>query len=252
MKMAPKLTDRNLSIKVLGALASLCLLVVCVAALAADVDTAPKFKFDPDWPKPLPNKWKMGGVTGLGRGQGRQRLGLRSSQRSDRHRARGGADSSACRLLRPAAVDDPHRQERQRHRLLRRAAGARHGGRQQRIRLPRDRTRSANTIRRPASLSPKCLARPRGRRAAVEAMPPPDGPRTSGPRQRGARRGILLPGGRPKPDPAARGSPGSGDGSLPRQVSSDHADDRGQASKRFGSTNRLTNSTPPTITSAAA
>src|SRR5499427_5269825 len=27
--------------------------------------TAPKFKFDPDWPKPLPNKWKMGGVTGL-------------------------------------------------------------------------------------------------------------------------------------------------------------------------------------------
>jgi len=27
--------------------------------------SAPKFKFDPDWPKPLPNKWKMGGVTGL-------------------------------------------------------------------------------------------------------------------------------------------------------------------------------------------
>ena len=25
----------------------------------------PKFKYDPDWPKPLPNKWKMGGVTGL-------------------------------------------------------------------------------------------------------------------------------------------------------------------------------------------
>jgi DNA-binding beta-propeller fold protein YncE len=27
--------------------------------------TVPKFKFDPDWPKPLPNKWKLGGVTGL-------------------------------------------------------------------------------------------------------------------------------------------------------------------------------------------
>ena len=27
--------------------------------------TAPSFKYDPDWPKPLPNKWKMGGVTGL-------------------------------------------------------------------------------------------------------------------------------------------------------------------------------------------
>ncbi|HEY7334375.1 MAG TPA: hypothetical protein VH639_05795 [Bryobacteraceae bacterium] len=31
----------------------------------ADKQAAPKFKFDPDWPKPLPNKWKMGGVTGL-------------------------------------------------------------------------------------------------------------------------------------------------------------------------------------------
>lgn len=27
--------------------------------------SAPKYKFDPDWPKPLPNKWKLGGVTGL-------------------------------------------------------------------------------------------------------------------------------------------------------------------------------------------
>jgi sugar lactone lactonase YvrE len=25
----------------------------------------PRFKYDPDWPKPLPSKWKMGGVTGL-------------------------------------------------------------------------------------------------------------------------------------------------------------------------------------------
>jgi hypothetical protein len=34
-------------------------------SLGAQEQTAPKFKFDPDWPKPLPNKWKMGGVTGL-------------------------------------------------------------------------------------------------------------------------------------------------------------------------------------------
>src|SRR5215467_12097807 len=27
--------------------------------------TVPKFKFDSDWPRPLPNKWKLGGVTGL-------------------------------------------------------------------------------------------------------------------------------------------------------------------------------------------
>jgi hypothetical protein len=26
---------------------------------------APRYKFDPEWPKTLPNKWKMGGVTGL-------------------------------------------------------------------------------------------------------------------------------------------------------------------------------------------
>ena len=33
--------------------------------LRAQAQAAPKFKFDPDWPKSLPNKWKMGGVTGL-------------------------------------------------------------------------------------------------------------------------------------------------------------------------------------------
>src|SRR5579872_7163432 len=32
---------------------------------ASSSEAVPKFKFDPDWPKPLPNKWKMGGVTGL-------------------------------------------------------------------------------------------------------------------------------------------------------------------------------------------
>ena len=37
-------------------------LAVCVYLGA---QTVPKFKYDPDWPKPLPNKWKLGGVTGL-------------------------------------------------------------------------------------------------------------------------------------------------------------------------------------------
>jgi len=42
------------------------LAVICFCAvLGAQALTAPKFKFDPDWPKPLPNKWKLGGVTGL-------------------------------------------------------------------------------------------------------------------------------------------------------------------------------------------
>ena len=35
------------------------------AAVGAQTLTAPKYKFDPNWPKALPNKWKMGGVTGL-------------------------------------------------------------------------------------------------------------------------------------------------------------------------------------------
>ena len=49
---------------VFAGFAGLGLLVWCVL-LAAQEQSAPKFKFDPDWPKPLPNKWKMGGVTGL-------------------------------------------------------------------------------------------------------------------------------------------------------------------------------------------
>jgi hypothetical protein len=66
MKTALKTSDRRFPLKIFGALAVLCFLAVCVvAALAADVETAPKFRFDPTWPKPLPNKWKMGGVTGL-------------------------------------------------------------------------------------------------------------------------------------------------------------------------------------------
>jgi hypothetical protein len=45
-------------------LAGLCLFVLA-AALGAQQQAAPKYKFDPDWPKPLPNNWKIGGVTGL-------------------------------------------------------------------------------------------------------------------------------------------------------------------------------------------
>ena len=40
------------------------MLALCLL-LGAQEPGVPKFKFDPDWPKPLPNKWKLGGVTGL-------------------------------------------------------------------------------------------------------------------------------------------------------------------------------------------
>jgi DNA-binding beta-propeller fold protein YncE len=40
-----------------------CLIVYDVPR--AQAPSAPRYRFDADWPKPLPNKWKMGGVTGL-------------------------------------------------------------------------------------------------------------------------------------------------------------------------------------------
>ena len=48
-----------------ASLVSIGVALVLYAALAAQTPAAPKYRFDPDWPKPLPNKWKMGGVTGL-------------------------------------------------------------------------------------------------------------------------------------------------------------------------------------------
>jgi len=46
-------------------LTGLAIVFFCAVLAAQTLPTAPKFKFDPDWPKPLPNKWKLGGVTGL-------------------------------------------------------------------------------------------------------------------------------------------------------------------------------------------
>ena len=56
--------DKSLWSPAFAVLAGLGLLVLCVSQ-GAQAQTAPKFKYDSDWPKPLPNKWKMGGVTGL-------------------------------------------------------------------------------------------------------------------------------------------------------------------------------------------
>jgi hypothetical protein len=45
--------------------------LACIGAIAwfavprAQTTSVPRFKADSEWPKPLPNKWKMGGVTGL-------------------------------------------------------------------------------------------------------------------------------------------------------------------------------------------
>jgi hypothetical protein len=49
---------------VLALLAGIAVVIVSTGS-GAQAQSAPRYRFDPDWPKPLPNKWKMGGVTGL-------------------------------------------------------------------------------------------------------------------------------------------------------------------------------------------
>src|SRR5438876_4891839 len=63
---------KDRSLRILAVWAGPSFLVVCLALLVTlgvgaqgQGQSAPKYKFDPDWPKPLPNKWKLGGVTGL-------------------------------------------------------------------------------------------------------------------------------------------------------------------------------------------
>ena len=57
--------NRYWNVRAFGAFVVLCILVLCAALGVSTQSAAPKYKFDPDWPKTLPNKWKMGGVTGL-------------------------------------------------------------------------------------------------------------------------------------------------------------------------------------------
>ncbi len=56
--------DTNARSRLYAAFAGICLLVLSLS-VGAQTLTAPKYKVDAEWPKPLPNKWKMGGVTGL-------------------------------------------------------------------------------------------------------------------------------------------------------------------------------------------
>jgi hypothetical protein len=39
--------------------------VVSFTGVGAQAQSAPRYLYDPGWPKPLPNKWKIGGITGL-------------------------------------------------------------------------------------------------------------------------------------------------------------------------------------------
>lgn len=61
--------DRRVRTSTLAIVAGIALSALYVASddvtPVAQAQSAPRYKFDPDWPKPLPNKWKMGGITGL-------------------------------------------------------------------------------------------------------------------------------------------------------------------------------------------
>jgi hypothetical protein len=50
-----------------GAAATIAVIVLSLGiSVDACAQSAPRYVFDPGWPKPLPNKWKLGGVIGIG------------------------------------------------------------------------------------------------------------------------------------------------------------------------------------------
>ena len=55
----------NSTIWTVLALMAVTAFTISCASDEARVQTAPSYLFDPTWPQPLPNNWKMGGVTGL-------------------------------------------------------------------------------------------------------------------------------------------------------------------------------------------
>ena len=57
--------DRRISTAVFLLTASVSVVTFCMTARVDARQGAPRYLFDPTWPKALPNNWKMGGVTGL-------------------------------------------------------------------------------------------------------------------------------------------------------------------------------------------
>ena len=60
-----KTVNRRLSTAALFVTAGAGLLAFFAAAGLDAQQAAPRYIFDPTWPRPLPDNWKMGGVTGL-------------------------------------------------------------------------------------------------------------------------------------------------------------------------------------------
>jgi DNA-binding beta-propeller fold protein YncE len=58
MKIAPKIGVAFALLAGIG-------FVVSFTGMGTEAQTAPRYYFDPGWPSELPNKWKIGGITGL-------------------------------------------------------------------------------------------------------------------------------------------------------------------------------------------
>ena len=111
--------------------------VVSFTGVGAQAQNAPRYQVDPGLAETAAQQMEDWRHHGPRRRQERRRLGAQPSERSDGHRAPCRAHAAGCRLLRASALDDSHRQERQRHRLVRRAAGTRDGRGQPGVRLHR-------------------------------------------------------------------------------------------------------------------
>ncbi len=104
-------------------------------ALGAHAQRAPELVFDPTWPKDLPDNWKLGGITGLALDRDENVWLYNRPNDLTNIELHAELDPPLAALLRARAVDDPSRPRGPRHRLVRRAAGSRHGRRQRRLRL---------------------------------------------------------------------------------------------------------------------
>ena len=160
------------------------------------------------------------------RSERRHRLGIRPPERPDQHRARGRAQSPDRRLLHAASVHAPLRQGRHPDRIVRRAAGPRHGRRQQGLRVPR--AEHGPQIRyedRQAGRRDRALAG-NGRRRRLPAGSEPAEPH-AGPGRHRTRCGIPPAASRcrtrwrwrTRRPRRAGGGAGRSQGGLPREVS---------------------------------
>src|SRR6202790_4573609 len=203
-----KIMDWGPRTSALGLLAGLCFLALCVA-IGAESQTAPKFKFDPDWPKPLPSKWKMGGVTGLAvdKDDNVWVFDRPKSLTDIELEAELTPPIAHCCVRRPSMIHSDKNGEvigsfdpPQGHGMTVDSKGFVYIG---------NSDHGMNTVRKYDPATGKLVAElPR----APEAQPgggggdaAPEGPRAPGHGSRGPVAGFLPPpGGRPQPDPAAR------------------------------------------------